>query len=143
MLVTTRLSRPWGAISTRWLLLAAVSLLLVGCGGRGRPLNPFDRSEPTGGIVESIRIEVQNLHFNDATVYALRASQRVRVGRVTGKTDRRFRINWNVAAPIAFEVDIVGSRSCRTGSVAVEANSVVWLSIPSDMGFGTCHIGRR
>lgn len=118
------------------------ALLAVGC-STGRTLNPFDRSEPTGGIEERIRIEVQNLNFNDATVWALRSSQRIRVGRVTGKTDQTFRIDWNVAAPISFQVDVVGSRTCRTGAVAVEANSRVWLSIPSDLGFGRCQAGRR
>lgn len=104
--------------------------------------NPFDGTV-LGGVEDEVRVEVQNLNFNDASVWALRSSQRIRVGRVTGKTDVSFTVRWNTAQPIAFEVDVVGGRSCRTGSIPVEAASRVWLSIPSDMGLGTCRIGRR
>lgn len=105
-------------------------------------MNPFDPTAPTG-VDDRIRVEVQNLNFNDATVYAMRASQRIRIGRVTGKTDQVFTIDWNVAQPIGFVVDVVGGRSCRTTQVIVEAEGRVWVSIPSDMGYGVCRAGRR
>lgn len=116
-------------------------VLCSACAG-SRALNPFDPSAPTG-IDHRIRIEVQNLNFNDATVFAMRGGQRIRVGRVTGKMDQAFPIDWNVAQPIGFEVDVVGGRSCRTGQVLVEPEGRVWVSIPSDMGYGVCRAGRR
>jgi hypothetical protein len=115
--------------------------IVTACGG-GTAQNPFDGSTATPGG-ERIRIEVQNLNFNDATVWALRSSQRIRVGRVTGKTDQMFDIAWNTAQPIAIQVDVVSGRGCRTNAVAVEPNSRVWVTIPSDMGLGQCRIGRR
>lgn len=141
MSVITRLLPPIAADSRRWALLAALPVAFSACGG-GPTRNPFDGTT-TGGIGERIRIEVQNLNFNDATIWAMRSSQRIRVGRVTGKTDQSFTVQWNTAAPIGFQVDVVSGRSCRTGSIPVEAESRVWLTIPSDMGLGTCRIGRR
>lgn len=111
------------------------------CGG-GSARNPFDPSATRTGA-ERIRIEVQNLNFNDVTVWAMRQSQRVRVGRVTGKTDQNFTIEWNVAQPIWFEVDVVSGRSCRTGQVPVDPQSRVWLVIPSEIGLSACRAGRR
>lgn len=88
-------------------------------------------------------MEVQNLNFNDITIWALRNGQRVRLGRVTGKSDRTFRIGWNVAIPISFFVDVTGGRSCNTGRIGVDPNAVVLLSVPSSVGVQPCRIGRR
>lgn len=126
---------------TRTAALLVALTLISACGG-GRARNPFDPSS-SGGLENRIRIEVQNLNFNDATVYAMRQTQRIRLGRVTGKTDQTFRIDWNVAQPIAFQIDVVSGRSCRTGQVGVDQGSRIWVTIPSDMGFGACRAGRR
>jgi len=141
VVVRTLLSPPSGRGMTPRVILAAALLSFASCGG-GRVVNPFTGTV-TGGVEQPIRIEVQNLNFNDATVYAMRSTQAIRLGRVTGKTDQEFRIEWNVAQSIAFRVDVVGGRSCRTGEVIVEADSRVWVTIPSDMGFGACRAGRR
>ena len=110
--------------------------------GGGRAGNPFDPSPPEG-TADRIRVEVQNLNFNDVTVWAMRSSQRIRVGRVTGKTDQTFTIEWNVAVPISFRVDVVAGRSCETERVPVDANSRVWVTIPSSLGLSPCRAGRR
>ena len=124
------------------MLIAAAGLAVaVGCGG-GSARNPFDPSAGPG-VGDRIRVEVQNLNFNDVTVWALRNSQRVRVGRVTGKTDQTFTIPWNVAQPIWFEIDVVSGRSCRTPQVPVDPDSLVWVVIPSEIGLSACRAGRR
>jgi len=138
--VTTPGSPPRAALRALWALIFLP--IIAGACGSGTSRNPFDGSAP-GPTGERIRIEVQNLNFNDATVWALRSSQRIRVGRVTGKTDQMFDIAWNTATPIAFQVDVVSGRACRTPSIAVEPDSRVWVTIPSDMGLGQCRIGRR
>jgi hypothetical protein len=123
-------------------LLAVATLgVAAGCGG-GSARNPVDPSSTPGGG-DRIRVEVQNLNFNDVTVWALRNSQRVRVGRVTGKTDQTFTITWNVAQPIWFEIDVVSGRSCRTPQVPVDPESRVWVVIPSEIGLSACRAGRR
>ena len=87
-------------------------------------------------------MEVQNLNFNDVTVWAMRSSQRIRVGRVTGKTDQNFTIQWNVALPISFQIDPVSGRSCTTGLIQVEANSRVRVTVPSSLGVSACRVAR-
>ncbi len=136
--------RPWGPTRSAALLVSA--LALAACGGSTRATaNPFDGSGVPGGSAseDPIRVEVQNLSFNDVTIWAVRQGQRIRLGRVTGKTDETFRIGWNVAVPISFEVDEVSGRGCRTGQVLVDRNARVWLNIPSNVGIQPCRAGRR
>ena len=120
-------------------------MLLAGCASRNDAASPFDARRAAGstGAEDPIRVEVQNLNFNDVTVWALRGGQRIRLGRVTGKTDQTFRITWNVAVPISFSVDVTGGRSCRSGQVGVDPNAVVWLTIPGAVGQQPCRAGRR
>lgn len=110
--------------------------------GSARSVNPFDPSETRPGV-DRLRIEVQNLNFNDATVYAMRQSQRIRLGRVTGKSDQVFTIDWSTAVPVRFRIDLVSGPSCGTAEVPVDRNSLVWVTIPSVMGLGGCRAGRR
>jgi len=128
-------------------LVVAVALTvtaLSGCSSRNEGRNPFDGSSPTAtGSEEAIRVEVQNLNFNDVTVWAVRQGQRIRLGRVTGKTDETFRLNWNPGMPISFVIDVTGGRSCGTGQIGVEQDAVVWVTVPANVGSQPCYIGRR
>lgn len=129
---------------SRSLLLIAL-LAFAGCGAsRNEARSPFDGGRGGGSTSEDrIRIEIQNINFNDITVWAVRQGQRIRLGRVTGKTDETFTIDWNLALPIYFVVDVTGGRSCRTGQVAVERNARVWVIVPSNVGTQPCRAGRR
>jgi len=123
----------------------ALAVALSGCGGGGGGHNPFDPSSiPNASPAEEpIQIDVQNSNFNDVTIWAMRSGQRIRLGRVTGKTDEQFRIAWNPAVPIHFTIDVVGGRGCRSNSLSVEPNARVWLVIPSNIGLQPCQAGRR
>ena len=123
------------------MLLAYVLVACTACGG-GRARNPFDPSS-TEGTADRIRVEVDNLNFNDATIWAMRSGQRIRVGRVTGKTEQNFTIEWNMAVPISFQVDVVSGRTCGTQQIPVDSNSRVWVTIPSSLGLTPCRAGRR
>ena len=118
---------------------------MVGCGTTSGGPNPFAGTPAGSNSTEDpIRIDVQNLSFNDVSVWAIRQGQRVRLlGRVTGKTDATFTINWNVALPISFSIDVVGGRSCTTVQVGVDRDARVWISIPSNVGAQPCQAGRR
>jgi hypothetical protein len=119
-------------------------LLMSGCTARTSAPSPFDGDPGTGSRTEDpIRIDVQNLNFNDATVWAIRQGQRVRLGRVTGKTDETFTLDWNLALPISFVIDVTGGRECQTGRIGVERNARVWVQIPSNVGMQPCQAGRR
>jgi len=133
------------AIAAR--ILTVMGVLAVGqaCASRTETRSPFDGPSAgrSGTVEDPVVVEVRNLNFNDITVWTVRSGQRVRLGRVTGKTDETFRIGWNVAVPIRFDVDVIGGRSCAAGPVGVEPNAIVWLSIPSSVGVQPCRVGRR
>jgi hypothetical protein len=41
-----------------------------------------------------LTVEVENRNFNDATIYAFENGNRLRLGRVTGKTSETFTFRW-------------------------------------------------
>jgi hypothetical protein len=127
------------------LVVALVATALSACASRNQVPSPFDgpAAAQGRGADEPIRIEVQNLNFNDVTIWAIRQGQRIRLGRVTGKTDQTFRTDWNPAMPISFMIDVTGGRTCNTGQVGVDRNAVVWVSVPSNVGAQDCRAGRR
>jgi hypothetical protein len=140
MLVGTRFSIPM-----RIVMVAGLLTIGQGCASSREARSPVDgpSTRSTRGSEDPIVIEVQNLNFNDVSIWTVRSGQRIRLGRVTGKTDKTFRIGWNVAVPIRFDIDVTGGRSCATANVAVDPNAFVWVSIPSSVGPQPCRVGRR
>ena len=92
--------------------------------------NPFDA--PAQGE-STIRIEVQNLNFADATLFARRGSERIRMGVVTGKTDRTFDIPWTISYPLQVEINLLAGDRCITRPRSVEPGEVVLLQIRINM----------
>ena len=124
------------------LALAVVLLAASGCSALGNPApNPFDGSRAQEQE-DRLRIQVQNNNFNDVTVYAISLGQRIRLGNVTGKTDQNFRLDWNFANPISFEIDVVGGRGCGTSPVPVEPGARVWVQVPNEVRVSGCRSGR-
>jgi hypothetical protein len=139
-------SRERRRLTSRILALAGILAVASACSSGGRVLSPFDGPPPDGASStdDPISIEIQNLSFNDITVWAMRpGGQRRRVARVTGKSDETVRIGWNVAVPIAFFVEQTAGRSCNIPSIGVEADAVVVVSIPSNVGLQPCRSWRR
>ena len=89
-----------------------------------------------------MRMEARNLDCSGATSWAVHQGQRIRLGRVTGKTDAIFRIDWNLALPISFSIDVVGGRACTTSRILVDRNARVWIQVPSNVGVQPCRVGR-
>ena len=142
-------NRPGIRSPRRGARLAAVVavLALAACGGRNETRSPFTDPPPAPGqnsTEDPIRVEIQNLSFNDVTVWAVRSGgQRTRIARVTGKTDRTITIGWNVAVPVSFFIEQTAGRSCSTGQVGVEPEARVWVQVPSNVGRQPCRAGRR
>ena len=127
-------------------VIALAAVVGGGCSSRTQAPSPFDGSNTRGvaGAEDPIRVEIQNLSFNDITVFTVRTSgQRRRIARVTGKTDQNVTVSWNVAIPISFYIEQTAGVSCRTGQVGVEPNARVWVSVPSNVGVQGCRAGRR
>lgn len=122
--------------------LAVVALVAAtGCGAGSNVRNPFDGSAARESE-SRLRVQIQNMNFNDITVFAVSSGQRVRLGSVTGKTDRDFRLAWNYANPISFEIDVVGGRGCGTQPLAVDPGARVWVQVPNQVGSTPCSSGR-
>ena len=122
------------------LVLTSV-LVASACGLSTNARNPFDGSLAQAQE-DRLRIQVQNMNFNDVTVFAVSSGQRVRVGSVTGKTDGNFRLTWNYADHISFQISVVGGRNCNTAPIAVDPGARVWVQIPIEIGAGQCRSGR-
>ena len=73
-------------------LAFAILLVIPACAGRGpESLSRIEVLERS-----SSRIEVDNQHFSDATIYALEGRHRVRLGSVTGKDSKIFNFRWPI-----------------------------------------------
>lgn len=101
------------------LRLVALGFLAVGSlacrGGQPNvePLPGAERIDP-----RSLQIEVENRNFNDATVYAVSAGHRQRLGRVTGKTTETFTFRWH-NTELRMLVDFTGGGRLVSSAFAV------------------------
>ena len=118
-------------------LLSAGSCL----GKLGRAPDPFT-TRPHAGT-GAIEVEVQSLNFNDASIFAIRQGERIRLGTVTGKSDQTFTLDWNFALPLQFEAQLVGGRSCRVQELMVDPGDRLWLRIPVEVSITPCRVGKR
>ncbi len=115
----------------RWpAALLTLALLFTSACAATQAGNPFDA--PAQGE-STIRIEVQNLNFADATLFARRGSERIRMGVVTGKTDRSFDLPWTIAYPLQVEINLLAGDRCITRPRSVEPGEVVLLQIRINM----------
>jgi len=58
--------------------------------GAGDPVQSAKPAPDPAGLT----IEVENHNFSDATIYAFDSGNRLRLGRVTGKTTQSFTFRW-------------------------------------------------
>lgn len=105
-------------------ILLALALLLPGCASSG---SPFSEG---GERSRSIRIEVMNLNFNQATLYALRFEERIRLGVVGGKQEETFAIPWTTSAPMRVEMRLLGGGRCFTHEITVDPGDEMYVEVP-------------
>jgi len=129
--------------TTRPRLRAVTTVLLLlapwGCARGGTANNPFEGRASREG---SIDVRIENQNFGDATIHALRGGERIRLGQVTGKSQKDFKVRWNFSVPIEFEVDIVGGRGCGVRAMTVDPGDKIWLRIPTEIGMTPCYAGK-
>lgn len=125
--------------------LSAMALLLLAPAacvrGYGQRKNPF--AAPGSGPGEgSIDVRVENHNFGDATIHALRGGERIRLGEVTGKTDKSFNVRWNFSLPLEFEINIIGGEGCYVRAMNVDPGDDVWVRIPVQVNASPCYSGK-
>lgn len=102
----------------------ALFLSLLACGTMSRGSG---QSEPTA-------VRVDNQGFTDMTVYALRSSQRIRLGLVPGLTVRTFEVPPGLVSGLTtlrFVADPIGStRPSVSEEITVAPGDTVMMTIP-------------
>lgn len=124
------------------LYVTLFSLLpLAGCSGAGRAPGTAFASE---GRANSIRVYVTNRNFMDATVWAVSAGSRRRLGIVTGKREGVFTVPWEFSTELWLEIDMLAGRRCVTESLPVNPGDDLEVIIDVDMnGSPMCRGGRE
>ncbi len=118
-------------LCARTVLVCLLPGVIAGCGGSSGVGSPFEADE------NSIRIEVLNRNFADATLRAVVAGAGRRLGRVTGHTNRTFRLDWPYSAPLWVEIDLLAGQTCITREIFVQPGDLIELQIePNLMGIG-------
>ena len=116
--------------SVRWATTAALSIAVTigqGCYQRGARVAPAP-----------IPLRVQNMGFFDVAVYAVptSASNRVRIGTVTGNSNARLTVPYNAVRPggvLVLYLHAIGSqRSWVSPAVSVGEGTVATLDIHAD-----------
>lgn len=112
------------------LAAAALTLSIVGCATAFPVDDPFE-----GGTVStSIRLDVENRNFYDATIYVIEDQGRARrVGDVVGNGNRSFQVPWTFAASMSFRIDLLAGGTCTTPPVMVNPGETLGLQIVSDV----------
>jgi hypothetical protein len=85
------------------------------------------RARPT------LRIDVTNLNFQDATLHALRGGERHRLGTVTGKGSATYTIEWRTPQTFQLEIDLLAGGRCTTRAVTVDPGERLQLQIEVDL----------
>lgn len=126
-----------------FLRLAICAVLVAGASACTKPTgrNPF-AAPGTGRGEGSIQIRVENQNFGDATIYAIRGGERIRLGKATGKAEQNFTLSWNFSLPLEFEINIIGDQGCGVRALSVDPGDRVWVRIPSHIGSSSCDAGK-
>ena len=111
----------------KWITLSLLILAVPACAGiGGGPPNP-DANLPAV-------VQVDNQGFTDMTVYALRSSQRIRLGTATGSSKTNFTIPPGIVSgltPLRFIADPIGGRrNSVSQEITVAPGDTVVLTIP-------------
>ncbi len=104
---------------------AIVVALATACAGSRELTNPF---EPRNGGSQSIRINVQNNNFNEATLRAVSRTER-RLGVVSGNGRETFTLNWPAVDDLRIRIDILAGDRFTTNRVSVGPGETVYLQI--------------
>ena len=116
--------------------LLALTLMGTGCATGSQSASPFgDTLERQG----QIRIDVRNLNWNEARLWALSAGRRIRLGSVGGNQDAVFNLDWDLTLPLAIQIDLVAGPSCTTREMRVDPGDHLELQIDgSSVGRAFC-----
>ena len=109
----------------------AVAVLFGACASTGGPDSPY------GGGSNRITIEVDNLNWSDATLWAHKGGARQRLGVVGGKKRARFDMEWSYSQTLEVEIDLLAGSRCITPTLSVDPDDIIELQIPIELETGS------
>lgn len=104
--------------------LMAATVTVAGCMNRATRSNPFERGEGAS----SVRINVENRNFNQATLYAEGAMTR-RLGIVGGNTSESFTLPWPSDGDLRIRIDILAGTEYTTNTLGMRPGDTANLII--------------
>lgn len=110
---------------------ALAAVLALGCGLSSVGDNPFQGGGGPGS--GSIQIDVENLNFNDATLYAISSGSRHRMGTIGGKSQGRFEVPWEHQRELRVRIDLLAGSDFTTRPVSVSPGERIQLMIHADV----------
>ena len=108
----------------RMFLLAAV-VAVAGCARQATRSNPFAEG---GAGSRSIRVEVVNRNFNQATLQALGPVQR-RIGIVPGNGRRNFTLTWPTEGDLRIRIDLLAGGRATTNPISIKPGETAFLTV--------------
>ncbi len=113
--------------------LAAVLLLASCASGPRDAASPFSGPTASSGSRSVEKVQVQNNAFEEATIYAISGSWRVRAGNVPGISDRILSFRWPSSnRRVRFEIDFLAGPTCFTAELDLIPGDILQLQLPAD-----------
>ena len=113
----------------RFLAMALAAMALVGCAGAVEAPNPFDGGS---AAARSIRINVVNNNFNEATLRAVSRTER-RLGIVPGNGRETFTLAWPTVDDLRIRIDVLAGDDILTNRISVGPGDTVYLTIANPL----------
>ena len=112
---------------SRQILTLSLALAWMAC-GYGQ--DPFYGANPT----TTIRVEVENQNFYDATVYAITTAGEQRLGVVGGNSTKMFTARLTRPDFVHLRIRMLGGRSFKLDPIDASPGETLVLIIPAALG---------
>ena len=114
-----RCASAGGRMAVLCMVLAGASL---GCA-------PTLRSPFVGREDATIRVQIDNRSFEDATVHAVWPGRRLRLGTVIGSMSATYTLQLDRSVLLHFEIDLLAGPECRTQQIWADPGDIILLEI--------------
>lgn len=120
--------------SKAFLVASLAAAAVAAACATGRAVSADDPFGSRPGEPNSIRVEVRNLNWNEARLFAVSGGRRIRMGTVGGNQDAVYTLDWDFTLPLVIEVDLVAGPDCTTREIQVDPGDIIQLQIESNFG---------
>ncbi len=107
-------------------LVFLVVVMILGACSQAQIRDPFEGGGEAAST--SIRINVENHNFNEATIRAVGRTER-RLGTVPGNGNQSFTMGWPAVNDLRVQIDILAGDRYTTNRVTVSPGETVHLTI--------------